>query len=206
MLKRTLFACLLATGAAQAADTPPMLLGHHECIAPPQVGRQEAKVGFTITESGAITDMHIIESSGSADADARVMKCIEGYSYKPATHNGIAVAAPFHENYRWARLRDMEGDRHAFGEFERDIDHRCHKLYPVDRRFFVASQPLSLVNVTRLEGGEVHTSIVQSAGEKADKNAIRCIEDILKDHSDLPAVFSRSFQIDWWHHTVEGHQ
>ena len=199
MFKRTLFACVFAAGAAHAADTPPMLSEMKECPQPPLVGRQEAKVAFTVTEAGAITDMHVVESSGSADADERVMKCVASYSFRPATHDGVAVAAPYHFPYHWGRLQDMEGEQHAYAELERDADHRCHKLYPLDRRFFSETQPISLVVISRQEQGDVQMAISQSAGEKADRNAIRCLQDILKAHDDLPAQFARTISINWSH-------
>ncbi len=200
MLKRALLAAAFAAGAAQAeTDTTPMLQTIRECPQPPLVGRQEAKVAFTVTETGAIADMHVVESSGSAEADERVMKCVAGYSYRPATHNGVPVSAPEHFDFRWGRLQDLEGERHAYAALEYDADRRCHKLYPIDRRFFSGSQPISLVIISRQDAGEVQTSIAQSAGEKADKNAVTCLKDIVKDHSDLPASFARTIAIDWSH-------
>ena len=203
MLKRTLLACALAAGAAHAADTRPMVSEIRDCAGPPLVGRQEAKVAFTITESGAIADMHVVESSGSTAVDEIVMKCVAGFSFRPATHDGVAVAAPFHYNYRWAKLEQMEGARHAFAEFERDADHRCYRLYPVDKRFFNFAHPISLVLISRTEPGDVQMAVTQSAGDKADHNAIHCLSDILKDHDDLPAQFAREISIDWTHRPVE---
>jgi len=204
MLKRSLFACVLAPLAMAAAyadtDTKPMLSAMHECTTPPPpVGRQQATVGFTITETGAITDMHIVESSDNADADERVMKCVAQNTFRPATHNGVPVAAPYRFPYHWGRLQDLTGDKHAFAALEHDADHRCHKLYPIDRRFFVPTQPITLVVISRQEPGNVQMAIAQSAGDKADKNAIRCLQDILKDHDDLPAQFARTISIDWSH-------
>jgi len=51
----------------------------------------------------------------------------------------------------------------------------------------------------RNEAGEVQTIVSQSASERADKNAMACLKDILKDHDDLPATFSRGIAVDWSH-------
>ncbi len=157
-----------------------------------------------VSETGTVSDAHVTKSSGNSRSDERLIQCVLRQTYKPATHNGVPVASPFYWEPHEAYLQELTGTPHAFAEMEHDIDHRCHKLYPVDRRFFIASNPISMVTVTRLESGEVQTAITQSAGEKADKNAIRCVQDILKDHQDLPAVFARTFTVDWFHHTVEG--
>jgi len=200
MLKRTLLAFVLAAGAAHAeADTKPMLQGIHECDPPGLADNQEVKLAFTVTESGAITDMHVVQSSGSADADERVMKCVARYTYKPATHNGVPVAHPTDFIFHWARAADLEGVRKAFALLERDADRRCHKLYPIDRKLTALTQPISLIVVSRNEAGEVQTIVSQSASERADKNAMACLKDILRDHHDLPATFSRGIAVDWSH-------
>ena len=202
MLKRTLFACLLAPlalAAAQADTTPPMLSGMKECASPPTRIDSEAKVGFTVSESGVISDMHIITSSGDADTDQKVMRCVSAFTFRPATRDGVAVAAPHVFSYHSARLQDLKGEPHAFADLEHDADRRCHKLYPIDRRFFDTTHPISLVVVSRQEPGKVQMGIVQSAGEKADRNAMRCLQDLLSDHDDLPAQFARTFSIDWTH-------
>ena len=202
MLKRALLAFVLAAGAAHAdtvTDTKPMLQGIHECDRPGPIDKLEVKLAFTVTETGAITDMHVVESNGSADADARVMKCVALYTYKPATHNGVPVAAPTTFIFHSALLQEMEGDRKAFARLESDADRRCHKLYPIDRRLTYLAQPISLVVVSRSASGDVQMTITQSAGEKLDRNAMACLKDIMKGHDDLPAAFSRVIAVDWSH-------
>ena len=202
MLKRTLLAFALAAGAAHAdtvTDTAPMLQGIHECDRPGPIDKLEVKLAFTVTETGAITDMHVVASNGSADDNARVMKCVALYTYKPATHNGVPVARSTKFIFHSAPIEEMEGDHRAFALLERDADRRCHKLYPIDRKLTYLAQPISLVVVNRSASGDVEMTISQSAGEKMDKNAMACLKDILKDHDDLPATFSRVIAVDWSH-------
>jgi len=200
MLKRAFIVLVLTAGAAQAdTDTRPMLQAIHECTPPGYADHQEVKVAFTVTETGAITDMHVVQSSGNADVDEHVMNCVALYTYKPATHNGVPVSSPENFNFHWDRVADLEGDARAFARLERDVDRRCHKLYPIDRNLYDLTQPISLVVVSRDATGEVKMAVTQSAGEKADRNAIACLKDILKDHDDLPMAFSRGVAIDWSH-------
>ena len=200
MLKRALIAFVLPAGAAHADTyTAPMLQAIHECTPPGFADPQDVKLAFTVTETGAITDMHVVHSSGNADADERVMACVAQYTFKPATHNGVPVARPDDFIFHWARVADLEGDDKAFARLERDVDRRCHKLYPIDRNLYDLTQPISLVVVSRDATGEVKMAVSQSAGEKADRNAIACLKDILKDHDDLPVAFSRGVAIDWSH-------
>lgn len=203
MLKRALLACVLAAGAAQAeTDTKPALLGIHECESPGRADRQEVTLGFIVSESGTPTDLRILQSSGNAEVDQRVTSCVARFTYRPATHNGVAVASPYQFTYHWTSdLSEMpEGIRKAFARLEHDADRRCRRLYPLDRLAPDLPQPISLVVVSRDEAGVVQMAITQSAGERADKNAMACLKEILPEHDDLPAHFSRRISIDWSHH------
>jgi TonB family protein len=199
MLKRVLLASVLAAGAAHAEDTKPMLQSISECDMPYHFEPQEVKLAFTVTETGTVADIRVVQSSGNAEADERVEKCVSKYTYKPATHDGAPVAHPETFTFHSALIEDIEGERKAYALLERDADRRCHKLYPIDRNFFDSTRPISLVVVTRQTPGEVQMTVTQSAGEKADRNAIACLKELLKDHNDLPASFSRAIAIDWLH-------
>jgi len=199
MLKRILFASVLVAGAARAEDTKPVLQGISECnISHHNI--KEVKLAFTVSTTGTVQDIQVEQSSGNAGADEEVAKCVSRYTYKPATHNGVPVTHPESYTFHQAYIPEMEdGDHKAFAKLERDADRRCHKLFPIDRRFFTGSQPISLVDVTRQNGGEPQLTIRQSAGETADRNAIACLKKILPDHEDLPANFSRGIAVDWAH-------
>ncbi|NIK88320.1 TonB family protein [Rhizomicrobium palustre] len=198
MLKRILMASLLMAGAAHAADTRPVLLSIKECGMHKYNEPLEAKLGFTVTATGAVTDMHVLKSSGNATFDEQVARCVSGYTYKPASHDGVPVAAPDTFNFHQAEVRDLEGDSKAFSDLERDADKRCHKLYPPDRKF-MGPQTISIVVVSRKNGGEVETKVMQSAGEKADRNAEICLKKLVADHEELPTTFSRGIAVDWSH-------
>jgi TonB family protein len=204
MLKRIALALLCATAATSAAaadtDTKPVLAGIKECSTPPRVPDSGAvKLSFRVTETGAVEDVRVETSSGNADSDARAAKCVAGNTYHPATHNGVPVAAPMVFNYHWGRVEEMTGDKRAFAALERDADRRCHKLFPIDRRFDLPGQPITLVGIARLPSGEIQTKIIQSAGPKPDANAVKCMLEIVHDHDDLPATFVRTISIDWSH-------
>jgi len=205
MLKRIALALLcasavVATSAAAAdVDTKPTVALYKECSVPHGSAPVEVTVRFKVTETGAIEDMTVVKSSGDTSVDERVAKCVASFTYKPATHNGVPVAAYTTHDYRSADIRDMTGAHHAFAGFERDIDRRCHKLYPIDRRLDLAGQPITLVAVARLASGEIQTKIMQSAGSKPDAQAVKCVLEIIKDHDDLPATFVRTFSINWAH-------
>jgi TonB family protein len=200
MLKRIALALLCATGVARAdTDTKPVLAGIKECAAPRTPASGAVSLVFKVTEAGTVEDVRVEKSSGDAGSDERAAKCVAGYTYHPATHNGVPVAAQTVFHYHWGYIPDMEGDAKAYAVLERDAEHRCHKLFPVDRRLDLPGQPITLVEVARLASGEVQTKIVQSAGPKADANAIKCMAEIVKDHTDLPATFARTLSIDWSH-------
>ena len=200
MLKRIALALLCATGVARAdTDTKPVLAGIKECDAPRTPASGAVNLVFKVTEAGAVEDVRVEKSSGDAGADERAAKCVAAYTYRPATRNGVPVAAPTAFNYHWGYIPEMEGEAKAYAVLERDADHRCHKLYPIDRRFDLPGQPITLVAVARLTSGEIQTKIVQSAGPKPDTNAIKCMLEIVKDHADLPATFARTISVDWSH-------
>lgn len=197
MLKHILLASVFLAGAAHAADTRPMLAAIKEC-ATPSHHTVEAKVGFIVAADGTLADLHVIDSSGDADIDERIVKCVSGYTFKPATHNGMPVAAPDTFLFRQARVEDLSGDRYAFAKLERDADYRCHKLFPIDRNA-LSGNKISLVGVHRAENGPYQLAILQSAGEKADKQALACLKTILASHEELPASFTRGISVDWGH-------
>jgi TonB family protein len=203
MLKRVLPALLgaaLLTGAA-LADTPPTLGGIKECDGPRLPEGGHTTVGFKVTAAGAAEDFKVIESSGNTDSDERVVKCVAGYSWKPATHDGVAVDGTTTFTFNFGqRIADMEdGPRKAFHVLERDADRRCRKLYPIDPRFDLGGQPITLVAVARLKSGEIVTKVMQSAGAKADAKAVKCVTELVKGHDDLPAEFVRTISVDWSH-------
>jgi TonB family protein len=200
MLKRLLFAVLCVTGVARAdTDTPPVVNAIAPCVDPKMDASQSAKLSYRITETGTVENIKILQSSGDPRTDERIVACVAGWTYKPATHNGVPVAFTKTTDYHGGRIQEMTGDRRAFADLERDADRRCQKLYPVNRKFMDTTHPLSLVTVTRLQSGEVQTTITGSAGERADKNAMACLKEIVKDHEDLPAVFTRTIAVDWSH-------
>jgi len=205
MLKRIALALLfasavVATSAAAAdVDTKPVLAGIKECDAPRTPASGAVDLIFTVTETGTVTDVRVTKSSGDEGSDARAAKCVAAYSYHPATRNGVAVAAQTVFKYHWGYIPEMEGEHKAFAVLERDADRRCHKLYPIDRRFDLPGQPITLIAVARLASGEIQTKIMQSAGPKPDAQAAKCVLEIIKDHDDLPATFVRTLSINWSH-------
>lgn len=199
MLKRLLFAILCATGAARAENTPAVVSAMPSCIDPRMEASQSVKLTYRVTETGTVEDVKVVQSSGDPRVDERVVACVSGWTYKPATRDGVPVAVSRTTSYHGGRIEDMSGDRKAFADLERDADKRCQKLYPVRREFLDTSHLLSLVIVARLPSGDVQTAIAGSAGERADKNAMACLKDIVKDHEDLPASFTRTIAVDWSH-------
>ncbi len=200
MLKRVLMLTVLAAAAAHAETvTAPMLQGIHECDRPGRGEARELKLAFTVTETGTVQDIRIVQSSGDASEDERAKQCVAQFTFKPATRDGVPVAHPWGIAFHWGHQRDAAGDHRAFSRLERDADRRCHKLYPVDATFLNQAQPISLVVITRLPSGEVQMLVTQSAGDRADKNAVACLKAILPDHEDLPASFSRGIAINWSH-------
>jgi TonB family protein len=204
MLKRTLFLCSLASlavGAAYAdSDTKPVEIGRHECTLSHTSDPMKVDLGYTITAMGKVTDVRVLHSSGNTSADERFVDCVAGKTYTPATHNGVAVDYPTHTVIHWGRVEDLEGSQKAFAILERDADRRCHKLYPIDRRFMNPTRIISRITISRQDGGEMQFAVTQSAGEKQDSNAVRCLKEILNDHDDLPSTFARDFEVNWAHH------
>lgn len=200
MLKRVLFACLLAMGAAHAGtDTRPVLIGWHDCTMPRTGDPKKIKLAIEITETGKVQNVRVVETSGDSHVDELAANCVSGWTYKPATHDGVPVAHKMTTEYHWGRVEDLEGNAKAFAKLERDADRRCHRLYPVNASFLPPGQAVSLVSVARLPSGEVQTTIAGSAGETADKHAVDCLLDLVKDHDDLPPVFARTIAVDWSH-------
>lgn len=200
MLKRLMVACLCLTGAARAdTDTPPVLTGIHECRLPRLGEVQSVKLAFLVTETGTVEDVNVVQTSGNPQGDRIAAECIAGWTYKPATHNGVPVSRAVVYTYHWGAIVDMTGDEKAFAELERDVDRRCPELYPVNRAFLATRYAVTMVTLARLPSGELQTAIVGSAGETADKQAVACVKDLVTEsgHADLPAVFSRTLTIKW---------
>ena len=200
MLKRLLFAVLCATGAARAdTDTLPVVNAIPPCFHPHMDSSQSVKLSYRITETGTVENIEVVRSSGDPHVDEGVVAFVAQWTYKPATHNGVPVAFTKKTDYHGGRIEEMTGDRKAFAALERDADKRCQKLFPVNYNFMDTTHTLSLVTVARLPSGEVQTTITGSAGERADKNAMACLKTIVKEHDDLPAVFTRTIAVDWSH-------
>lgn len=195
-------ALLVAANAAAAdVDTKPQFAGLKECDAPTVPSEGHAKFEFKVTAAGTVEDMKVVQSSGNPDSDAKAAKCVAGYTFKPATHNGVPVDGVGHFSFNFGtRIADMEdGPRKAFHVLERDADRRCQKLYPINVKFDLTGQPISLVTIARLKSGEIQTKIMQSAGETADAHAVKCLTELVRGHDDLPAEFVRTISIDWSH-------
>ena len=190
-----------AEAAAADSDTRPEFAGIRECDGPKNPTDGHIRFVFKVTAAGAIEDVRVEQSSGDPEADAKATKCAAGLIFKPATHNGVPVDGIAHFNYNFGtRITDMaEGPRKAFHVLERDADRRCQKLYPINIRFDLTGQPITLVTVARLKSGEIQTKITQSAGETADANAVKCITQMVREHDDLPAEFVRTISVDWSH-------
>jgi TonB family protein len=207
MNKRTwlALACtsILASGAALAdTDTHPRLAGIKECDNAPQSPKGgHVRLLVKVTAAGAVDGITVAETSGDADADERAAKCVAKYSWTPATHNGVAVDGVARFTYGFGvQISDLaDGPRKAFHLLERDADRRCRKLYPLDPRIDLGSQTTTLVTVARLKDGEIQTKVMQSAGEKADANAVKCVTKLVQEHDDLPAEFVRTIGVTWEH-------
>ncbi|GAA0566943.1 TonB family protein [Rhizomicrobium electricum] len=191
---------ILASGAA-LADTHPRLAGIKECDAPNSPADGHVRFLVKVSATGVVEDVQVAESSGDASSDRRAAKCVAGYSWTPATHNGEAVEGVAHFTFNFGvRVGDLaDGPRKAFHVLERDADRRCRKLYPIDPRLDIGGQPITLVAVARLKDGEIQTKVMQSAGEKADAAAVKCVTKLVADHDDLPAEFARTIAVDWSH-------
>jgi TonB family protein len=206
MLKQSLLALactgVLVTGAALAdTDTHPHLAGIKACDAPRTPEDGHVKLLIKVSATGAVEDVQVEQSSGNEASDQRAAKCAAGYSWTPATHNGVAVAGVVHFSFNFdARISDLpDGPRKAFHVLERDADTRCRRLYPIDPRTDLGSQPITLVAVARLKDGEIQTKVMQSAGERADAAAVKCVTKLVAEHDDLPAEFARTIAVDWSH-------
>ena len=201
MLKRIALALLCLTGTANAAaDTAPILVGIKECdVAEGTTGPLEVTIRFKVTETGALEDFSVVKSSGNPALDARIITCTAGFTYKPATHDGVAVSAYAERNYNSSYVPDLTGEQRAFAKLEEDADARCRGLFPIDRRFDLRGNAITLVGVARLPSGEVQTKIMQSAGPKPDANAVKCLLKLVPQHIDLPAAFVRMIAVDWSH-------
>jgi TonB family protein len=202
MLKRVslALACAAVFTTAALADTSPVMAGLRECDLPTVPEGGHVRFEFKVSAAGVVSDVKVLESSGNAGSDARAAKCVASYTWKPATHDGQPVDGIGHYALNFgARIQDLEGAERAFMLLERDADRRCHKLFPIDRRFDLPGQPITLVAVARLASGEVQTKIMQSAGAKADANATKCMLQLVGDRTDLPTTFVRTFSVDWSH-------
>lgn len=200
MLKYALLAGVCLMGAASAdADTVPVLNGFKECSLPRVSDAERLRYSMRITAEGKVADAKIVQSSGDAHYDEAVLACISSWTYKPATHNGQPVEYVA-ANRTFVMVWENDEKAHQpIGRLKYDIDHRCHKLYPVKAYDLKPGHNIALVNVTRLPSGEVQTEVTQSAGTKADKQAVTCIKALVADpdHADLPSTFSHTFEVRW---------
>lgn len=200
MLKHVLLAGACLMGAAYAADTDtvPVLTGYKECSLPRPDGVERARVRVHITAEGKVASAELIETSGDAKYDKAAIDCMMQWTYKPATHNGQPVEFVAVREFGIHR-EDSPEDHKPFSSLKRDIDRRCHKLYPVKAYDLKPGHNISLVTVSRSAAGELRMEVSQSAGERADKQAVSCIKALIadSDHADLPASFVHTFEVRW---------
>jgi TonB family protein len=95
---------------AQHIVPPSRILSGHPCGRSKRVSAPVAMTGTTIiayniTSDGAVTDITVEQSSGSADLDSAVVECAATYRYKPATKDGQAVEVPWKFKVDWAARR-----------------------------------------------------------------------------------------------------
>jgi TonB family protein len=186
MLKYVLLASVCLMGAAWAeSDTAPVLTGYKEC-------------SMRITAEGTVAGAEIVESSGDTKYDQAAVECVSRWTYKPATHDG----KPVEHQVVFAFGTHLEGspeDHKPFNSLKRDIDRRCHKLYPVKPYDLKPGHNISLVTVARLPSGEIQAQVTQSAGERPDKQAVACVKALIADpdHADLPPTFAHTFEVRW---------
>jgi periplasmic protein TonB len=83
-----------------APDSPPVAIGPTHGAPPyPPLARRLGEQGnvilsLTIGTDGAVTDVQIANSSGSTELDQAAMEWVKAHwRYKPAIHNGVAVAS-----------------------------------------------------------------------------------------------------------------
>lgn len=190
-------ACLMAAAHADA-DTAPVMLGHADCGLPQVTAENNVRMRVHITAEGTVDGVKVLESSGKPELDETIVKCVSSYKFQPATHNGTAVA---YETTRvFHTMREETWNKLAgFSAVEYDLNKRCHKLYPVKAVDLPPGRTSSMVTVSRDQAGEVRVEVTGTAGAIANKQAVACVKDILKDsaHADLPASFTRTFEVRW---------
>lgn len=65
-------------------------------------------IGFTITEAGATTNIHIVKSSGFPLLDDAATSCASNWRYRPAIKDGQPIAVPWKAEVKWV-LHGGEG-------------------------------------------------------------------------------------------------
>ncbi|HTQ15467.1 MAG TPA: energy transducer TonB [Rhizomicrobium sp.] len=61
----------------------------------------ETEVGFTVLETGYVTDVHVIKSSGHDELDEAAVEKAKCFTYRPAMQNGKPVAVPWKAVITW---------------------------------------------------------------------------------------------------------
>ncbi|MGH6873002.1 MAG: TonB family protein [Rhizomicrobium sp.] len=104
-----------STNTTEIADAPPGIIpGANDMQAvcpnngsfyPPEAVRQhlegQATVDFRIKTDGTVGDPTIEKTSGSDILDRQALLCVAHFHYRPATHNGQPIEAPWHVTLNW---------------------------------------------------------------------------------------------------------
>ena len=95
----------ITVGRGGVLMSAPVALGPHNCS---RFATETAKTGAVttlkihITAAGAVDDVTVAETSGSAGLDRAAVRCARVWSYLPAKMNGQPMDAIWRENVAWA--------------------------------------------------------------------------------------------------------
>jgi len=175
----------LSTVAAQTnsaappkpAMTPPAAVGTpHSCADYPVAAMQTKSegtttVGFTITETGSVTDVAVKTSSGNADLDNASVACTKTWQYRPATTvaDGKPVATPWKVAVKWVI--------HPAPPFDAidDTAYKCVQLTDAGRDELSHAKLQTVVRVHFVKGDIAGVSVAGSSGDSnLDRHVAEC--------------------------------
>ena len=135
--------------------------------------RAEGKtiLGFTISETGATKDVHVVTSSGNQALDDAAVACAGRWLYRPASQNGKPVAVPWKAQVIWS-LNFPEGF------FVAPVALSSHACWPPSGTKIPPGAVSTVGFIVTVAGDVSNVRLVVTSGNRElDRAAVECARD-----------------------------
>jgi len=197
-----------------ATGVPHTCLQYYPSLAKRLGIQGQTTIRFTIKEDGAVRDGAVTVSSGNDLLDQATIDCSSGWTYKPATRDGAAIAVPWTVRVEWYLHNTYEGPAqdeipppgaHWTPPIPRPgEDHGCAISFNNNNVLIPIKEPIdpTVVLFTITPEGSTRDFVVsRSSGSPThDDFAIGCVKDwhyLPANHGGVPATAHWSATIPW---------